>query len=418
MTNKVKGLSIFSILISTANAGIEDYLPKWSHHKFFILTNGQWIGLFCIILAGIILEKLVRVYFGKFTIAVLNKRKITTFSKDLEKKVTFPMGIMTFSGIWIIAVRALGLENEQLSMFLRMGYVLFTCGSVMTAHQLVDVLCLYFEKKAEDSDNKFDDILVPLIRKTAKFFVLAIGIIFIGDSLTLDMKGILTGLGIGGLAFALAAKDTISNLFGSLTVLLDRPFRIGDWVLLDGKIEGTVVEVGLRSTRLRTFYNSVITVPNGQLTNIHIDNFGMREYRRFKTTVGVQYDTSPEKLEAFCEGIRQIIINHEYTRKDYFHVYFSNFGSSSLDILVYVFWRVPDWATELNEKHRLLIDILRLGNQMDISFAFPTRTLHLFNEEQQNISEPNINNFHQWGQNQATEITNNSISLKNHKSGI
>ncbi|MBT6325612.1 MAG: mechanosensitive ion channel, partial [Bdellovibrionales bacterium] len=151
---------------------------------------------------------------------------------------------------------------------------------------------------------------------------------------------------------------------------------------------------------------------------IHIDNFGMREYRRFKTTIGVQYDTSPEKLEAFCEGIRQIIINHEYTRKDYFHVYFSNFGSSSLDILVYVFWRVPDWATELNEKHRLLIDILRLGNQMDINFAFPTRTLHLFNEEQKNINEPDINNFHQWGQNQATEITNNSISLKNHKSGI
>ncbi|MBT6324705.1 MAG: mechanosensitive ion channel family protein, partial [Bdellovibrionales bacterium] len=347
--NKVKGLSIFPVFISTANAGIENYLPKWSHHKFFILTNGQWIGLFFIILAGIILEKLVRIYFGKMTIAVLNKRKITNFSKDLEKKVTFPIGIMTFSGIWIIAVRALGLENEQLSMFLRVGYVLFTCGSVMTAHQLVDVLCLYFEKKAKDSDNKFDDILVPLIRKTAKFFVLAIGIIFIGDSLTLDMKGILTGLGIGGLAFALAAKDTISNLFGSLTVLLDRPFRIGDWVLLDGKVEGTVVEVGLRSTRLRTFYNSVITVPNGQLTNIHIDNFGMREYRRFKTTIGVQYDTSPEKLEAFCEGIRQIIINHEYTRKDYFHVYFSNFGSSSLDILVYVFWRVPDWATELNE---------------------------------------------------------------------
>ena len=418
MMNKVKGLSIFPVFISTANAGIESYLPTWSHHKFFILTNGQWIGLFFIILAGIILEKLVRIYFGKMTIAVLNKRKITNFSKDLEKKVTFPIGIMTFSGIWIIAVRALGLENEQLSMFLRVGYVLFTCGSVMTAHQLVDVLCLYFEKKAKDSDNKFDDILVPLIRKTAKFFVLAIGIIFIGDSLTLDMKGILTGLGIGGLAFALAAKDTISNLFGSLTVLLDRPFRIGDWVLLDGKVEGTVVEVGLRSTRLRTFYNSVITVPNGQLTNIHIDNFGMREYRRFKTTIGVQYDTSPEKLEAFCEGIRQIIINHEYTRKDYFHVYFSNFGSSSLDILVYVFWRVPDWATELNEKHRLLIDILRLGNQMDINFAFPTRTLHLFNEEQQNINEPDINNFHQWGQNQATEITNNSISLKNHKSGI
>ena len=104
--------------------------------------------------------------------------------------------------------------------------------SVVLAHHLVDVIAMYFEKIAKDSENKFDDILVPLVKKTGKFFVIAVGVVAIGDSLSLDMKGILTGLGIGGLAFALAAKDTLSNLFGSLTVLIDRPFRIGDWVTI------------------------------------------------------------------------------------------------------------------------------------------------------------------------------------------
>ncbi|MBT5095065.1 MAG: mechanosensitive ion channel family protein, partial [Halobacteriovoraceae bacterium] len=239
---------------------------------------------------------------------------------------------------------------------------------------------------ARESDNKFDDILAPLFRKTAKFFVVAIGFIFIGDSLTLDMKSIIAGLGIGGLAFALAAKDTIGNIFGSLTVLLDRPFRIGDWVHIDGTVEGMVEEVGLRSTRIRTFYDSLITLPNGRLTNAHIDNYGQRKYRRFTTKVGVQYDTSPEKLEEFCQGIRQIIKDHEFTRKDYFHVYFNGFNNSSLDILVYVFWQVPNWAKELEEKHRFLMDILKLGNKMGIDFAFPTQTIHL--QGQDNFETP------------------------------
>ena len=164
---------------------------------------------------------------------------------------------------------------------------------------------MYFEKIAKDSENKFDDILVPLVKKTGKFFVIAVGVVAIGDSLSLDMKGILTGLGIGGLAFALAAKDTLSNLFGSLTVLIDRPFRIGDWVTI-GNIEGVVEEVGLRSTRVRTFYDSLITVPNGTLTNVHVDNYGQRRARRLSTTIGVQYDTNLRNLRLFVRGLESL----------------------------------------------------------------------------------------------------------------
>ncbi|MBT3584302.1 MAG: mechanosensitive ion channel family protein [Halobacteriovoraceae bacterium] len=364
---------------------LKKLMPNWTGNKSFIILNGQWLGIFLLIFLAFLIDRIIRIYIGALAKKVMQKKRVNYSDKE-QKKFVFPIGLVAFSGVWTLGIRTLELQDQVLSPLIRGGLIIVTLGFVMVAYQLVDLFSLYLEQKARESDNKFDDILAPLFRKTAKFFVVAIGFIFIGDSLTLDMKSIIAGLGIGGLAFALAAKDTIGNIFGSLTVLLDRPFRIGDWVHIDGTVEGMVEEVGLRSTRIRTFYDSLITLPNGRLTNAHIDNYGQRKYRRFTTKVGVQYDTSPEKLEEFCQGIRQIIKDHEFTRKDYFHVYFNGFNNSSLDILVYVFWQVPNWAKELEEKHRFLMDILKLGNKMGIDFAFPTQTIHL--QGQDNFETP------------------------------
>lgn len=401
----------------TWKSRLKKKMPIWTGNLTFVLLNGQWLAILFIVFLAFLIQKISRLIIGKLTKSILNKRKVA-LNETNQNNFTAPIGHAGFSLVWISLIPLLELPDHTLALLLRTGYVVFTISAVVSVYQLVDVLCLYLEKLAKESQNKFDDILVPLIRKTAKFFVVCIGIIFIGNSLTLDMKSIIAGMGIGGIAFALAAKDTISNLFGSLTVLLDRPFSIGDWVLIDGNIEGTVEEVGMRSTRIRTFYDSLISLPNGRLTNAHIDNYGHRTYRRFTTKIGVQYDTPPEKIEAFCEGIRQLIVKHPNTRKDYFHVYFSGFNNSSLDILLYVFWRVPDWSAELSEKHRLLMDILRLGNKMGIEFAFPTQTLHMFqeqNKQPENYSE-NINPFQQ-GLEEAASIVNKPISPLASRSG-
>jgi MscS family membrane protein len=193
-------------------------------------------------------------------------------------------------------------------------------------------------------------------------------------------------LGLGGLAFALAAKDLLGNFFGSLTVLLDRPFQIGDWVVIDD-VEGSVEEVGFRTTKVRTFYNSLITLPNSVLTNTKIDNMGARRFRRMNTMLGLTYDTSPEKIDAFCEGVRALIQLHPYMRKDYYQVYFNQYSAASLDILIYVFWETPDWNMELRERHRFLLDILRLAKQLDVEFAYPTQTLYLKQGEESVFSE-------------------------------
>jgi MscS family membrane protein len=178
------------------------------------------------------------------------------------------------------------------------------------------------------------------------------------------------------LALALAAQDTIKNLFGSIMIFVDRPFQIGDWINFDGK-DGTVEEVGFRSTRVRTFANSVISVPNGRIADMTVDNLGLRTYRRFTTSITITYDTPPALITAFVEGLRQIVANHPDTRKDYYHVYVNNLGSHSIDILFYIFFAVPGWPEELKARHEIILQSIELAETLGVRFAFPTQTIHM-----------------------------------------
>lgn len=245
-------------------------------------------------------------------------------------------------------------------------------------YNLIDILSFYLARMAQRTGGKLDDQLVPLIRKSLRVFVVFMAVLVAFQNLGYSLTSVLAGLGLGGLAFALAAQDTIGNFFGSLTVILDRPFQVGDWIKV-GDSEGTVEEVGFRSTRIRTFYDSQIVIPNSEMANATIDNLGRRRYRRKSLTLGVTYDTPPQRIEAFCEGIRELIRLLPYMRKDYFHVYFNNYGAYSLDVLMYVFVQAPDWGTELREWHRLFLCIARLAEKLGVEFAFPTQTLHLAN---------------------------------------
>jgi MscS family membrane protein len=290
------------------------------------------------------------------------------------------LGLFAGALVWLVLFRALVLEGtvREVAAAAVGVYVVFT--GTLAAWRFIDVAGDVLLHMARRTDTKYDDILIPLLRKTAKVFVIAFGVIYGAQNLQIDIVPLITGLGIGGLAFAFAAKDTVENFFGSVAVILDRPFEEGDWVVIDD-VEGTVEELGLRSTRIRTFYNSQVSVPNSILVRAKVDNYGRRRYRRWKTYVGVQYDTPPEKLLAFTEGIRELVRRHPYTRKDYYQVWCNDFNDSSLDILLYVFFEVPDWATELRERERLFVDIVRLADCLGVQFAFPTRTVHLYREE-------------------------------------
>ena len=347
--------------------------------EFFGLRYWQWIGLLSLIFLGVLADLIARAILGPVTGRVVRGFRVDV-DKTLRKEFVRASGLLATAIVWSLFFPLLAFVDSVYGVARSATGVFAVLAAALTAWKFTDLLGSVLVEKSQQTASKFDDIVVPLVRKTAKIFIVAVSIVYVAQNLNINIVPLLTGLGIGGLAFAFAAKDTIENLFGSVAVVLDRPFEVGDWIVI-GDVEGTIEELGFRSTRIRTFYNSVVTVPNAVLVRATVDNFGRRTFRRWKTNLGVQYDTSPEQLLAFTEGIRELVKRHPFTRKDYYQVWVNGFSDSSIDILLYVFHEVPDWSTELRERERLLIDIVRLADKLGIQFAFPTQTLHMFKEE-------------------------------------
>lgn len=203
-----------------------------------------------------------------------------------------------------------------------------------------------------------------------KIVAVVIGSIFIVDKLGFDLAGLLTGLSIGGFAFALGAQETIKNFFGSIMIFIDKPFKVGDWVEINGD-EGMVEEVGLRTSRIRTFYNSIVIIPNSEVSNTTIDNYAERRYRRYKTYFKLPLNTDIDKVEAFVSALDELINSHDSTRKDYYHVRVNNIGLYSIDILFYTFFVVPDWSAELKARQEIILSVLRIAKEVGVEFAVP-----------------------------------------------
>ncbi|MDD3000990.1 MAG: mechanosensitive ion channel family protein [Candidatus Riflebacteria bacterium] len=393
------------------SVSIRDYMRKnfpGLMSKSVILENWQWLGIFCVAFLGLA--------FGKVLIKLLNnainllfKREKVLIDIEAQNKFLTPISVCSVTFFWWVGLTLLGLPPEIRLVLLVSVKVVSAGAAVWAGYRLVDVIGNLLMGKAAKTENKYDDLLAPLITRALKAMVVVFGLVFIADIFAIDIDKILAGLGLGGLAFALAAKDTISNLFGSLTILLDRPFQIGDWVTI-GKADGTVESVGVRSTRIRTFYDSVITIPNSELINAQIDNYGARNYRRITSTIGIAYNTPPEKIDSFCEGIREIIRRHPHTRKDYFIINLNAFNESSLGIMIYCFVKTPDWVRELEAKHRLYSDIIKLASRLKVEFAFPTRSV--FMQEAQPLKHDNVplneEEAMELGRKLAAEITANN----------
>ena len=367
------------------------WFPETLRKQHFVLPDYQWLCLFAVIFLGLAADVVTRNLSTWIADRWFSRKAAVGEQLETTEKVWRPVGRLANATTWYFGTKLIGLPSVVLNVLLIVLQLFTIVAAVWTAFALIDLVAKHGTWRAKKTDTRFDDLLVPLVAKSLKMFALCIGLLTAAQTFDLPVLGLMGGLGLGGAALAFASKDAVANFFGSVTVLFDRPFEVGDWIIASGA-EGTVEAVGFRSTRIRTFYNSLITLPNSLLTTSVVDNMGRRRFRRIKTTIGVQYDTTPEQLEAFCEGIRELIRCHPYTRKDYYHVYFNDFGSSSLDIMLYCFVACPDWAIELRERHRLLADIMRLAKKLGIHFAFPTRTVHLFNEQadpaQPKLAEP------------------------------
>jgi len=352
-------------------------LPQYGQDEFLGLKVWQYIGLLILLAAGVVVFWLLNAIISPLV------RRLTRFKRfpslidiGIVRQITRIISVLivvylirTFLPVLQLPIKT----AEYTVLTIRIVNIILI---VWLLFKILEVGMRYFERFTEKTDSKLDEQLLPILRRTLEAIIVVGGFIQVLRVLDVNITALIAGISIGGLALALAAQDTLKNLFGSLTIFLDKPFQIGDWISFSG-VDGTVEEVGVRSTRVRTFYNSLVYVPNGKLADMVVDNYGLRVYRRFSTKLTIAYGTPTPLISKFVEGLRQIVERHPNTRKDYYHIYLNELGSHSYDILFYVFFAVPSWAEELRARHEVLMAAIDLAHELGVQFAFPTQTLHV-----------------------------------------
>lgn len=353
-----------------------DWLPRLGQKRIMGLHLWQYLAILILIILAFVVHRLFTYLFRRSMNQLLRSMGYEEMAKKFVLPVARPLSLFVVSLLLLVFSPVLQLPPEMghwLLLFIRAALPLF---ATVVFYKLIDLVGVYMHRFAQRTESTLDDQLVPLLRKSLRTFVVIIGSLFILDNLDFNVTAFIAGLSIGGLAFALAAQDTIKNFFGSLMIFIDKPFQIGDWIT-SGEIDGSVEEVGFRSTRIRTFRNSVTSVPNGKLADWVVDNHGLRQYRRFYTLLALTYDTPPQLVQLFVDGLKKIVADHPKTRKDFYEIHLNELGTHSLDIMFYIFFAVPNWSEELQARHEILIRIMELAESLEVRFAFPTQTLHM-----------------------------------------
>lgn len=256
--------------------------------------------------------------------------------------------------------------------------ILFVLALAYVGYCLVDVVGYWLTTLAAKTESKLDDMLSPVVRKSLRVTIALLAFVQAATILSdKPITSLLAGLGVGGLALALAAQDTLKNLFGSLMLFVDKPFEMGDRIVVGG-YDGPVEEVGLRSTRIRTLDGHLVTIPNGELAHEKIQNISKRPFLKRVANISVTYDTPPEKVERAVEIIQTILDDHEGMSSDRPpRVVFNEFQDAALNILVIYWYSPPDYWDYLAFNQRVNLEILRRFNEEGIEFAFPTQTLFM-----------------------------------------
>jgi MscS family membrane protein len=239
------------------------------------------------------------------------------------------------------------------------------------------VIFLHFISHAEDKKGRsiLDAQLFPLFKDLAKFVVVVLVIVTIVQNWGYSASGLLAGLGIGGLALAFAAQDTVANIFGSFVIYTDRPYRVGDWIKI-GDVEGTVEEIGIRSTRVRKFDKTLVFVPNKEVANESIQNFSEMPIRRIKVYVGLSYDASTTQIKEVIQRTREMLRDHPAISQKFWMVNFTEMSASTLDMLVYCFTTTTVWKEYMDNRQDVLLRIIDICADVGVEIAFPSRTIY------------------------------------------
>jgi small-conductance mechanosensitive channel len=245
--------------------------------------------------------------------------------------------------------------------------------------RLVNITCslieAYYAKTRGDGSSARFAFAIDISNKLVNIVVIIFVSGYVVNMLGVDLFHFATALGIGGLAIALAGKHLIENIFGSIVLASERPIKLGDWIVIDNQ-QGNVEKIGLRSTIIRAFDDSVIVIPNYMFISGKINNKGARNYRRYMTQLEVDENTSPTNLKAYVDRLNQLVHDTDKMKKDGFYIRINEITNSSVNILIYVFFLAEDWGDELQQREDFIVRVLEIANEMDVKLA-PTQTLHI-----------------------------------------
>lgn len=334
-------------------------LPKAFHYTFLGVETWQWAGLGFVLLVSLI---------AGLTVRSLARRGTEFRDRFAAQPITEPVRVAIARAAALIGGSCCALTllpdletrpgfERDLSLLLQalaiVGFTLLFCA-------WWDAICDSISARAAGIE-RVERLLVPIMRKFVRAFIV-LGAVFTAIGLfggTKAITSLLATLGVGGLVVALAAKDSVENVFGSLTILFDMPFALGDWVKID-KSEGIVEEINLRSTRIRTFEDTLITLPNANLIRASVENYGQRRFRRLKLSIRLNPGNTPVLVEAFCQGLRNWLANQQDVQQDKTIVSLDESTDASLGVLVQCFLEVGTFAEETQMRHGLLMEALRL----------------------------------------------------------
>ncbi|MFN0729720.1 mechanosensitive ion channel family protein [Polaribacter gochangensis] len=392
----------------------EKIMPEFAQKKILNIEIWKFLGLLLMLLIAVLLHAIFKriIYFVLHKIHNSFIRNNSLTVAKVLKKLAHPISLLIALSFIdkIYPSLQFGLAiNKWAFIGLNITQTVFW---IYIFLQLVTVAMHVYSELTAKTQSKLDDQLVPILNNFLKGIVIFVGVLKMLTVFGIDTTAVIAGASIGGLAVALASQDTVKNLIGTFMIFLDKPFHIGDWIEAGG-VEGSVEEVGFRSSRIRAADTSIFQIPNSKLSEIVINNKGLRLYRRYNTNVGLRYDTPPELIEAFVKGVREIIIAHPETRSepDSYNVEFTGFGDSSLLILINVYFKSLAWGVEQSSKHKLHIAIVKLAKELGVDFAFPSSTVMIeqFPEKQSLDLKYNID------QKRIDEVIKNQLENFNKK---
>jgi len=347
-------------------------------NRFLGNSIAQWLGLLPVLLGAFVAGQVAAFLLGRQATRLQERGREGVVSMLLQCMVR-PVKLLALAGGLMLGGKFLSFSIETRVFWDQVCDTIAVLAAGWFVYRLVDVLEFYLIRWTSKTKTALDDQLVPLVRKTMRVFVVVVAALFIAQNIfRWDIGALIAGLGIGGLAFALAAKDMLANLFGSITIFADRPFQMGDRIKVSG-YEGAVEEVGFRSTRIRALNGHLVTIPNAVIANEAVENVARRPFIKRVLDVTITYDTPPDKVSRAVEIIREMLD----ARMEHFHedkppqVYFSDFNAESLNIVVYYWFIPPEWWDYLAFNHDFNMELLRRYNDEGIEFAFPTRTIYV-----------------------------------------